>query len=385
MNPILSIVIPTKNRQKYCIEAIKTVVALNDERVEIVIQDNSDEKTLESQIASNGWNVVYNYHEGVISFVDNFSEAVEKSSGKFLCVIGDDDGVLPNIVQMTEMMDKQNIDCLVPGLYSIYAWPSEKPFFKNAENGYLQLTCKKNKFYEISCAEALSRLLKNAGQDYQNLHLPRLYHGIVRRSCLDVIKEKTGAYFNGLTPDIYNAVALSLVSPKTVVADFPITVSGMCPKSGSADSATGRHTGSLADAPHFRGHDSYTWDEKIPAVYSVESIWAETVVHALRDFGREDLCEQFNVAGFDRLCYAVYPQFAEEIQKHASDHGVSRGSLLLSKMTYKPKMLIKKCARRVFGTKNSYFYNVYDITDAIRITVENFEKIDTSQQILGGE
>ena len=215
--------------------------------------------------------------------------------------------------------------------------------------------------------------------------MPRLYHGIVRRSCLDVIKEKTGAYFNGLTPDIYNAVALSLVSPKTVVADFPITVSGMCPKSGSADSATGRHTGNLADAPHFRGHDSYTWDEKIPAIYSVESIWAETVVHALRDFGREDLCERFNVAGFDRLCYAIYPQFSKEIQKHAFDHGVSRGSLLLSKMAYKPIMLIKKCARRVFGAKNSYFYNVYDIADAIRITVENFEKIDTSQQFFGGE
>ena len=66
--------------------------------------------------------------------------------------------------------------------------------------------------------------------------------------------------------------------------NYPITVSGICPTSGSADSATGRHTGKLEDAPHFRGHASYEWDNKAPAIYSVESIWGETVLKALKDF-----------------------------------------------------------------------------------------------------
>ena len=46
---LLSIVVPTRNRQKFCLEAVKQILSVTDERVQIVVTDNSDENTLERQ------------------------------------------------------------------------------------------------------------------------------------------------------------------------------------------------------------------------------------------------------------------------------------------------------------------------------------------------
>ena len=38
---LLSIVIPTRNRQEYCVAAVEQILTLNLNDVEVVIQDNS--------------------------------------------------------------------------------------------------------------------------------------------------------------------------------------------------------------------------------------------------------------------------------------------------------------------------------------------------------
>ena len=103
MEPRLSIIIPTKNRQRYCLAAVKQILSLGMRDFEICVQDNSDENTLEQEITSLGSHLVkYNYHKGVLSFVDNFSEAVSLCSGKYACMIGDDDGLLSSIENIVE-------------------------------------------------------------------------------------------------------------------------------------------------------------------------------------------------------------------------------------------------------------------------------------------
>ena len=283
---LLSIVIPTKNRQQYCLAAVKQIISLNLDKTQVVIQDNSDDRSLEKnlkQVIEYG-KVKYHYREGVISFVDNFSEAVSLCDGEYICMIGDDDGILPNITQVVNTAKERNLDCVIAGLNSVYVWPSNNPIVKGGENGYLCLSYIKKEEKSVNPQKGLKQLIKNAGQDYQNLDLPRVYHGIAKRERLEEIRNIAGNYFKGLTPDIFIAVALASVCKNVIRINYPITISGICPRSGSSDSATGKHTGELRNAPHFRGHINYEWDKKVPAVYSVESIWAETALHALRTF-----------------------------------------------------------------------------------------------------
>ena len=310
MKYILSIIIPTKNRQKYCLAAIRQILSLNLSEIEICIQDNSDTDILRNEISSiTSENIVYNYHEGVLSFVDNFSEAVSLSHGEYLCMIGDDDGILPSIMDMVRFMKGKGIDSLIPSLGAVYYWPSDNPIVANGEKGVLTLSYLRSKARYTNSQKALLKLLKGAVQNYTSLDMPRLYHGIVKKTCLEDIKEQTGKYFDGLTPDIYMAVALSFVCKKTLRIDTPITISGICPTSGSNDSATGKHTGKLEDAPHFKGHTDYHWDEHIPAFYSVDTIWAETLMQALTMFKRDDLKSKFNMPLFEIICLKKYPEY----------------------------------------------------------------------------
>jgi hypothetical protein len=85
---LLSIIIPTKNRQFYCKAAIKQILKALSGSVEIVIQDNSDDRSIEDFIGTlDAKNIIYNHHDGVLSFVDNFSEAVSLCHGEYVCFI----------------------------------------------------------------------------------------------------------------------------------------------------------------------------------------------------------------------------------------------------------------------------------------------------------
>ena len=121
MRHLLSIVIPTKNRQEYCLEAVKQILGLKMEEVQICIQDNSDEPVMGDLLKGiANENVIYNYHAGTLSFVDNFSEAISLADGMYICMIGDDDGVLPNILGVVKMAYREHYDAVIPGLNSVY-------------------------------------------------------------------------------------------------------------------------------------------------------------------------------------------------------------------------------------------------------------------------
>ena len=309
MNYLLSVIIPTRNRFSYCLSSIESCIDLAP-NVQVVVQDNSD--TSNKEIIENKYgskkNLKYNYHPGVLSFVDNFSEAVELSDGKYICVIGDDDAILPNILSVINMMEEKKADAVIPGLNSVYFWPTNEPIEKRGENGLLYLTYIRNKTKRIDPLKGLDKLISRAGQGYQEYGIPRVYHGVIKKECFDEIKNKTGHYFGGLTPDIYSAVSLCYACKNVYSVEYPITVSGICPTSGSAASATGKHTGELSSAPHFKGHSNYVWDEKAPAIYSVESIWAETVLQALKENGDERRYAKFNSYLLDAICYKKYKQ-----------------------------------------------------------------------------
>ena len=369
MKYILSIIIPTKNRQKYCLAAIRQILSLNLSEIEICIQDNSDTDILRNEISSiASENIVYNYHEGVLSFVDNFSEAVSLSHGEYLCMIGDDDGILPSIMDMVRFMKGKGIDSLIPSLGAVYYWPSDNPIVANGEKGVLTLSYLRSKARYTNYQKALLKLLKGAVQNYTSLDMPRLYHGIVKKTCLEDIKEQTGKYFDGLTPDIYMAVALSFVCKKTLRIDTPITISGICPTSGSNDSATGKHTGKLEDAPHFKGHTDYHWDEHIPAFYSVDTIWAETLMQALTMFKRDDLKSKFNMSLFEIICLKKYPEYENIIKEHAKKEFVSIISMKKQNLFLRLKILKKKILNKLNPKFKITYQNVQDIQIACEMS-----------------
>lgn len=360
-NFLLSIIIPTKNREFYAIKAVEQTLQMRDNRVQVVLQDNSDTCTLSKMLLkyNNDERLKYNYTEGIISFVDNFNLAVDLADGEYLCIIGDDDGVVPQIIDVVEWAKNNKIDAIKPELNAVYFWPNSEVLRNSVDNGYLNIkkitskvsVCKP--FYEVE------KLLNQGAQKYLSLDMVKLYHGIVRKECLDNIKKKTGKYFGGLSPDIYMSVALSLTVDKIVKIKLPLTISGICNKSGSADSATGRHSGKLEDAPHLRGHNKYEWSELVPRFYSVETIWADSALAAIRDLNQSGMLEKFNEELLTAICLKKYPQFKDIIIQHYNRCSTtkirSKAKLVFAYFKYSTSDLIIRAVRRIKRRQDDYF------------------------------
>ena len=106
-SPLLSIIIPTKNRQHTCLYAIESGLLLNKTDIEIIIQDCSDSNKLEKQIIDKfgiDARINYEYTDTKPSMTENWNRAFERSKGLYKCGIGDDDAVLPSIFYCDQLL-----------------------------------------------------------------------------------------------------------------------------------------------------------------------------------------------------------------------------------------------------------------------------------------
>ncbi len=381
--PLLSIIVPSKNREKYALSVTKQILSFPYNNFELIVQNNSDTNELEYMLSEykNDKRLKYNYHGGILSTIGNFSQAMELCDGEYVCAIGDDDGINPEIIKVVEWAKQNNVDAIKPGLQFFYLWPESGTSInkENIDNGSIlisEITCK----VKISNTKIeLDKLMADGCQNYLLRDLVKVYHGVVKREYMEQIKEITGSYFGGLAPDIYSCIALSLLIKKVVSIDYPLTIAGACNKSSSADSATGRHTGKLEDAPHFTGHYNYEWAIEVPRFYSVETIWADSGLASIKDMNliQKDLLSHFECAALTARCLNSSPQYSKEIMGHyynySSSIGINKAKAIYKLGTYIFKTYIFKCINFAKNkitnkTKTKLINNVSDIVEAEKIT-----------------
>jgi hypothetical protein len=306
---LLSVIIPTRNRPYFATHAIRQVLSCTGEETQVVVHDNSDTDELREMIGQelHADRVDYAHTSSPLSFSMNFDLAIGRARGAYLCIIGDDDGVLPTILEVAAWAAKHGIQAVTPSLNVVYYWPSSVSGAREDLNACVVHTGTSDRVRYIHPQAELDALLARGGLDYLELDLVKIYHGLVARDLLQVVKDRTGSFLGGLSPDIYSAVALSSVASLSVSIQWPITLPGICRASGSGESAAGTHIGELTQAPHFRGTNGYKWSTEVPAFYSVETIWADSCLAALRDLGRVDLLSDFNHRLLRRVLAGRYP------------------------------------------------------------------------------
>ncbi len=318
--PLLSIVIPTRNRQVYALQSVISILRIPDAELEVVVQDNSDTKELEALLRDccTDHRLRYNYVPEPLSFVANFDLAVALATGEYICVIGDDDGVNPEIMEGAQWAKDNAVDTLKPSGSVQYLWPGSgiaSTRFSDVpqETGRMTIHPFSGRITSTDNEQEMLAVVRRGGQEYLKTELPKLYHGIVRRECLERVREQTGAYFGGLSPDIYAAMAIAAIAKMSVSIDYPLTIPGACRQSGSVESQVGKHIGPLEVAPHLNNRGAYDWAKQVPAYYSVQTIWADSAVAAIVDMGRKDILADFNVAYLSACCLWAHPKYGRII------------------------------------------------------------------------
>lgn len=359
--PLLSICIPTRNRQYYCIEAIKHILSYDNQDFELCIHDHSDDRTIEEFVSSiEDKRLKYIYTTEAISSSENMSKSIEMSIGEVVCMIGDDDTVLPSILKWAKYMKEHDIDSICPGYRPEYFWPNEE----TGNTGTLKIVQYKNmkEIEEVEPMKRLEKLFENGIINYQVYNLPRVYHGLVKKEVIDKIYKKMGTYFAGLSPDIYSTVALSSFVKNHFVIKDACSIAGACPASTTSAGRLNQDDIKFEDAPHFKNNTNYQWDALIPKYYCGEIIWAETAIRATRDFELNKILEKFNRNLFNNASLSHNRHITRIVMKayfentNKNNNIINRNVYLINSYIYSIQDFIKRAYHKVF-LKSTLIYN----------------------------
>lgn len=283
--PLISIVIPTRNRPQYLLDSVEVVIN-NIKDVEIIVCDNSDENILENQLTDyiKRKIVKYYYSSEKLSVVDNFERAFLEVSGDYAMAIGDDDTVGPGLEKIVLWAKNNQIDTIISysnSFIASYYWPGVKSkYFGNAYASYLFINEFTGSIQKIDPVKELEQVAKKLGGGLGRM--PRIYHGLVSSSLLQEIYAKHGHLFGGISPDIYSATLIAGHCRNSVIIDFPFIIPGASPKSTAGQGAERSDRGDIKTTEHTeRFGDKLIWDKRIPEFYSPQTVWAYSLCKAL--------------------------------------------------------------------------------------------------------
>lgn len=279
--PLLSLVIPTRNRQPYLLALLGALRASPRQDFEIVIQDNSDTNTLEATVAAWGdARIRYAYRRERLPIDLNCEAAVRQARGTYVCMLGDDDGLLlDESLRMLAQAASAGVDAVVPSA-SFYAWPGLTHATWGSVGGRLDAARWNGQVRPVDVAGELRRTLRWCGTRGLGT-MPRVYQGFVAREALERLRVRAGTAFPGPSPDMANAVGLCAVVSRAVAIDYPFIVMGHSAGSGGGMGAARQHQGDIRAQPHLPPDTADRWDPRIPFFWSGPTIYAQSIVDAL--------------------------------------------------------------------------------------------------------
>lgn len=344
---LISIVVPTKNRYKYLKQFINLVEGFNDNRIELLIQDNSDDnrEILDFLLGKKLISTKYLYSSDKLSMGGNAEKGVFNSSGEYICFMGDDDGVCRTIADCAEWMRTNEIDAVSP-LYMQYLWNEHLgESHGSIYHGKISPT------YSIKSPKLeLQKVLSQGVTSFYGC--VRLYHAIVKKTALEEVYKKGGTLFPGPTPDISSAVALSFIVKKFACLNIPVTIPGMSKYVGGG--VMGRVL-TLSEVTFITESDRRNWIPGFPPMWASEIIWPDGALNALKYMGREDYIKYFNKNKMLSRLVVVHKAYFDVAYKYADN----KFFFLLSFVSYFVKEGFKFFYHKILARLNGKINGVY--------------------------
>lgn len=309
MQYLLSIIVPTKNRYIYLKSIVKIFSDMDNNEIELVIQDNSEDNKEILQFLGDDYskNIKYFSNRQHMTVSDNFNEGILNSSGAYVCMLGDDDIISSKIIEIVKYMKINDIESAIFNKAS-YTWPDME--FKVHK---LPSLCINRITGKIETVDSQTELMKCLIMGATSLlKLPEVYQGIVKRTSLDKIYYKGNTYFPGSSPDMAIAIALSLVVKSHIYVDIPYIISGQAYVSAGGKGARHEHKGRLKDMDWLPIDIEDKWEKKIPMVWTGSTIYADSAHKAINYMGREELLKKFNYP----YQYAYFLSFNPEYREY---------------------------------------------------------------------
>lgn len=232
--PVFSVLLPTRNRLDLAKGAIETVRAQAFQDWEIVLSDNCSEEDVAGYVRTlNDPRIVYLRSDHFLAVTDNWNRAIDASRGRYVVMLGDDDGLTPGYFDrvLETMARLEEPDFLYHGAYH-FAFPGAMP---NAPDGRLtDVTLFHGILRGLTGPAVLpvaeARRVGAAALDMWALYGFNMQYFVFSRRFLNRMRD-FGAIYQGPFPDFYAANMAMLLAEKVGLLAEPMVIIGISPKS----------------------------------------------------------------------------------------------------------------------------------------------------------
>lgn len=370
--PLLSIVVPTKDRYPYLKHLVQMIHGFDSDEIEIIVQDNTEDNSVFVNSTEINY-VKYFYEKEQIPIYQNCDKAILHSNGEFVCFIGDDDGVTEYVIECAKWMKKNDVEVVMPSTIS-YSWPDRIVKSKTmTKTGAVVFRPFSGKITKVSTKEVLQNSIDSGFINRGNM--PLVYHGIVKRTTLDRIFDKCGTFFPGASPDIANAVALCLSVDEFYKIDVPLTISGASKTHGGGVNKMKNRAARIEDVSFLPKDITQTWDERVPRIWTGETIWCQSALMAIKAMGRNELLDQ---VAYEKL-YARFAAFHLPLRRLAYSLTSNKFKLTINIfriVIYRYINAGLRYAFGLFGSTNGQIVKTGNdtIKDAVKVLIDEYPK-----------
>jgi hypothetical protein len=228
--PVLSIVIPVRDRLDKLTVCVQTIVNANldSSRVEVVVSDNSAEgiPTDASPLQSPQVRVVR--PESPLHMTDNFEFGRRAATGQWMLFLGADDGVVSSRLRaFVDHLETCKSDCVV-GPTVGFSWPDMSERHEGRLSWWIAQTSDPSVVDARQALEAVVASIQDpSALDSGSLPMPYM-HGAVRTSALSRLAQGPhDQVFRTQAPDIYIMMALLHTISSFEVLPWAIGIQGV--------------------------------------------------------------------------------------------------------------------------------------------------------------
>ena len=228
--PLITAVIPVKNRAEYLHHTLRTCMTQNYERFEVIVADDaSTDNTRE--VVEDAMRIdsrIRYMAQGIgVGMRDNFELVLKQVKPGFVIALGGDDGLLPNgISGMSAILNETGTDLLAwPA--PVYSYPSV-----TGSNGQLCLyRCSGTKI--VDSKVFLERQARNLHYT-TDIESPTFYvKGVASTRLIDKVRNRSAEnrFYLCPTPDGYSGIVLAGEVSKYAFSAKPFALHGLSPSS----------------------------------------------------------------------------------------------------------------------------------------------------------
>jgi glycosyltransferase involved in cell wall biosynthesis len=228
-----SVLLPTRNRLEYLRYAVETVRRQDYDDWEIVIADNNSVDDVATYVSGQSdARIKYTRSDKFLPVTDNWNRALEHSSGDFVIMLGDDDGLMKGYFSRAlELIAKFGLPDLIYSSGYLYAYPGVLPKYPDGIlHHYPNATFLRVGGEPFLFPHQKAMKLVRDSLNFKMKFTYNMQYSLFGRPLMEVML-RDGPFFQSPFPDYYATNVMFLKAKRIVIDPEPTVAVGITPKS----------------------------------------------------------------------------------------------------------------------------------------------------------